>query len=161
IEALPPRHDVARRVTWDLREFAGRRGYLELIDADAGIAYAWMALGRIDPPVVPLPKMVSAGAARAHAAEIARSLHLTDLSDDLQRLEDSASLDINTRAAAAMTLVSFGRDDSLQLLGQILADESQSGELREKIAQQLSSIDSDRARAALTAAIKPSSSRMQ
>src|SRR5262249_22824673 len=54
-EATPPRNDVAQRITWDLHHHVNHRGYLEIIDGDDGPAYAWLALGRLDPPVVPLP----------------------------------------------------------------------------------------------------------
>src|SRR5260370_11845182 len=56
-ETYAPRNDLAQRVTWDLGARAGRPGYLELTDADNGGAYAWIAIGRFDPPVVTVPQL--------------------------------------------------------------------------------------------------------
>ena len=53
-ETKPPRNDTAQRTTWDLKEFAGRRGYLEIVDGDTRRAYAWLAVGRFEPNVVPI-----------------------------------------------------------------------------------------------------------
>ena len=41
----------------DLGEFAGRRGYLEIVDGDDRGAYAWIAVGRLEPNVVGIPKV--------------------------------------------------------------------------------------------------------
>ncbi|RMF37454.1 MAG: hypothetical protein D6753_17520 [Planctomycetota bacterium] len=43
--AYPPRSDIAQRVEWDLHPFAGRPVRLEIVDADDGNAYAWIAAG--------------------------------------------------------------------------------------------------------------------
>lgn len=52
-QALPPRDDTARRVDWDLQDVpAGTEVYLELTDGDRGDAWAWLAAGRFEPPVV-------------------------------------------------------------------------------------------------------------
>src|SRR4029077_3489684 len=33
---FPPRNDTAQKTTWDLRQWAGKQGFLEIVDADAG-----------------------------------------------------------------------------------------------------------------------------
>lgn len=43
--AFPPRNDVAARIAWSLEEVAGTRVRVELVDADSGDAYAWLAVG--------------------------------------------------------------------------------------------------------------------
>jgi putative heme-binding domain-containing protein len=43
-QAAPPRSDTARAVDWDLRELAGRPVRVEVIDGDAGNAYAWLGV---------------------------------------------------------------------------------------------------------------------
>jgi putative heme-binding domain-containing protein len=45
-EASPPRNDVAHKVEWQTAEFQGRSVFVELVDGDAGTAYAWLAVGR-------------------------------------------------------------------------------------------------------------------
>lgn len=51
-----PRNDLAQRVHWDLKEFAGTEGYLEVVDSDSGKAYAWLAIGRFQPEVISIPR---------------------------------------------------------------------------------------------------------
>jgi putative heme-binding domain-containing protein len=50
--AFPPRSDTAQKVTWDLSSVAGQPVRLEIVDGDAGGAYAWLGVGRIEPTVV-------------------------------------------------------------------------------------------------------------
>ncbi len=45
-EAFPPRNDRAKRVAWALSDFENQPVRIEVIDADAGDAYAWLAVGR-------------------------------------------------------------------------------------------------------------------
>ncbi|MEZ6130275.1 MAG: hypothetical protein R3C59_16440 [Planctomycetaceae bacterium] len=49
--ALAPRHDDATTVRWDLANVVGRKAYLEIIDGISDRAYAWLAVGRIQPSV--------------------------------------------------------------------------------------------------------------
>lgn len=53
--AAPPRNDVAQPVAWDLADIAGRSVRIALVDGDTAGAYAWLAFGRLNPPVVALP----------------------------------------------------------------------------------------------------------
>ena len=50
--ALPPRNDVAQEVKWDLQDLAGKQVCLELTDGAGGDAYAWLAAGDFDPPMI-------------------------------------------------------------------------------------------------------------
>jgi putative heme-binding domain-containing protein len=49
-EAFPPRNDQARRVAWALADVEGQPVRIEVIDGDAGNAYAWLAVGRFSDP---------------------------------------------------------------------------------------------------------------
>ncbi len=51
-EVYPPRHDTAHPVKWDLSDLGAKEVYLEAEDGDNGNAYAWLAFGRVEPPVV-------------------------------------------------------------------------------------------------------------
>jgi putative heme-binding domain-containing protein len=44
-----PRNDIARRITWDFPEHAGKRAFVEAVDGDEGRAYAWIAFGDFEP----------------------------------------------------------------------------------------------------------------
>ncbi len=52
---VPPRNDTAQKTTWNLQKWAGRKGVLEVVDADAGPAYAWLGVSRFEPAVVATP----------------------------------------------------------------------------------------------------------
>ncbi len=47
-----PRTDTAQSVEWDLSEVQGSRVRLEVVDGDKGAAYAWLAVGGFEPPVL-------------------------------------------------------------------------------------------------------------
>ncbi|UUO04846.1 c-type cytochrome [Blastopirellula sp. J2-11] len=51
-----PRTDIATRVAWDLKPYAGQLGYLEVVDQDRGGSYAWIALGDLDSQEMQLPE---------------------------------------------------------------------------------------------------------
>jgi putative heme-binding domain-containing protein len=50
--AFPPRNDTAREVRWELATHAGKPVRIELVDGDDATAFAWLAAGRFEPPVV-------------------------------------------------------------------------------------------------------------
>jgi putative heme-binding domain-containing protein len=58
--AFPPRNDIAQRVELDLSAHAGRPVRLELVDGDAGNAYAWLGIARTEPAVVRITDFQSA-----------------------------------------------------------------------------------------------------
>ncbi|MBT5019185.1 c-type cytochrome [Planctomicrobium sp.] len=55
--ALVPRNDTAQKITWDLSEFSGEKGFLQVNDGIDLTAYAWIAIHGIEPPVVSLPTL--------------------------------------------------------------------------------------------------------
>jgi putative heme-binding domain-containing protein len=55
-EASPPRNDTARKIEWTFADAEqGKEAFLEVVDGDTGAAYAWLAIGRIEPPILKLP----------------------------------------------------------------------------------------------------------
>jgi putative membrane-bound dehydrogenase-like protein len=74
--AYPPRNDTAQHVRWSAAEVspdqpAGRSVRLEIVDGETGDAYAWLAVGRIEPAVVGVESFMSQGRARAQLAALA------------------------------------------------------------------------------------------
>ena len=104
-EQLRRGNDVAQKITWDLTKFAGRKGYFEATDGDTGTAYAWLAFGRFDPPVV----RIGTSARRVHGAaiQIVAALGLTDQAAAVARAATS-DLEAETPAAAAQALGTLG-----------------------------------------------------
>ncbi|MEN9021829.1 MAG: PVC-type heme-binding CxxCH protein [Verrucomicrobiales bacterium] len=81
--AKPPRNDVAQELIWDTTTHQGTDAYVELIDGDDGVAYAWLAVGRFSianlNPNHHIKKQIL-------AAELIRDLHLTEFKTDLEQL---------------------------------------------------------------------------
>ena len=50
--AFPPRSDTLQPVTWDLADLTGQTVHLEIVDGDAGKAYAWLGITAIEPPTL-------------------------------------------------------------------------------------------------------------
>lgn len=107
--AVPPRHDVAQRVRWELAEIAGQKGYLEIVDGMDASAYAWLAISQIDPAVISLPAISPAAESRLLIAtcELAGELGMQERSADLVSVLKDSELSIAVRAQAAATLARF------------------------------------------------------
>jgi putative heme-binding domain-containing protein len=154
-EALPPRDDLARKVTWDLKKFAGRRALFEATDGFVADGYAWLAFGRFDPPVLKMPA-ISPDVIRQRqesAAKIAGALHLTALEQRLGELLAARSVDAQARAAAARALASISPDRHVKELGAVASDPQVPPALREAVSQALGELNSPAGRTELVAAL--------
>ena len=154
-EAMPPRNDTAQKIEWDLAEFvvpplggskaeksqekapskggttSGRRGYIELLDADEGSGYAWLAVGRfsiagLNPSDVPSQQIA--------AANLIADFKIGDLKS--QAIERLVSHDTDARAkeAFARALLALHPDTVLSSLVPLITDVSLPEALREQIA---------------------------
>jgi putative heme-binding domain-containing protein len=155
-KAPPPRDDAARKITWDLRDHAGQKGYLEVVDGDAGTGYAWIAFGKLDPQVVPLPQVGSQTIQKRirSAAEVAAELKLTEAAGGLREVIADRANDVETRAAAANALATVGGDDGVAAMRQVTEDPAQSIDLREAVARALGGSPLASARSALVDGFK-------
>jgi putative heme-binding domain-containing protein len=159
-EAAPPRHDIAQKVTWDLADFAGRRGVIEITDGNSGGAYAWLAVARFEPELPQLRLAVPQGASRRMqlAAELIRSLKLTGFVPELTKVAFNAAADADTRAAAARALLGSNADKIIPQLAAIVADPNASAPVREKFAAALAEAKSFDA---ITTALSTAPHRLQ
>lgn len=125
-ESLPPRDDVAQQVQWDLTKHAGKRGYLEIVDGIAASSFAWLAIGRFEPPVISTPKLgIDRASARLRSASLlASALTLRDLEKNFRALVLEANMDLDTRLAAARTVLTFHPDTIASALVEAAADPS-------------------------------------
>ena len=137
---LPPRNDLARRVEWDLTDFAGKRGHIEVVDGLNIQAYAWLAVSRFEPPLITIPIIAPNVLAERQiaAATIARALKLKHLAPTLTQLAASASVSIEARAACVETLVSLTPHPLGRALLAPLKDPAVATSLRSEIAMRLS-----------------------
>ena len=131
-QAFPPRDDTAQLVEWSLSKHAGRQAYLEIVDGMELNAYAWLAAGRFDPCVPPLPSVGPSDVAQRQqsAAAIVQAFALEDLAPRLRGVALRAESDPQARAAAARALVSLEPDERLAALASIAADPALPAALR-------------------------------
>ncbi|WP_197453937.1 DUF7133 domain-containing protein [Caulifigura coniformis] len=97
-EAFPPRNDVAQLVEWDLSEFAGRSGAIEIVDAHTGDAFAWIAAGRFSRDQLNPPAQDSG----ATAVGLIKDFRLASLVPRLDPLLLSENRSLRTHAATAL-----------------------------------------------------------
>jgi putative membrane-bound dehydrogenase-like protein len=77
--AYPPRHDSGHPVRWPAADLTpavtpGRLVCLEVVDGESGDAYAWLAVGRIEPAVVDVAAFESQSRARTQLTALASLL---------------------------------------------------------------------------------------
>ena len=161
-ETLPPRNDRAQPVTWDLHAVAGQSGYLEGVDGDTNRSFAWLAFGRLDPPVVSVPKGMLSNESLVRAADVTRILKLTQLSDDLTApsVRSRARSSRAHRGCAWRWRASDPKPRSNRS-GQTLLDPATPDPLSQQIVSELSQVDSDAARAALAGAMATTPAKVQ
>ena len=109
LAALPPRHDTARLVKWDLADHAGKTGYLEILDRDTGTGFAWLAVGRFSIPDLN-PRTYSPTVA---ATNLVIKLRLTSTVPTLKRIVSNNSAPLVDRLRCAQTLLTLRPDARL------------------------------------------------
>jgi putative heme-binding domain-containing protein len=135
-EAKPPRNDTAQKVVWNLNAANGRRAYIEVVDGDTGTAYAWLAVGRFEPDVAPLPRIDPnqlAGRQKS-AAELVSKFKGIGLKPRLETALLRPDTEADVRPAIASALLSLKPDDLLAAIVPALGDGSVSSELRTRMA---------------------------
>jgi putative heme-binding domain-containing protein len=157
-ESRPPRNDTARPFTWSLEEHAGKRGYLELVDGDAGNAYAWLAVGRfslaaLNPSDTPRKQQL--------VAAIVARLKLNPFRPQLAALAANGETDRVARTAIAQALVALQPDARAAALAAALADVSVPDELALKIGQVLAVPSDDDYLDVLREVMKRAATRLQ
>ena len=160
---IPPRNDVARKVTWDLKAWAGREGVIEAVDADTGTAYAWLAIGRFEPGVVAAPgaDFAFTDTTLATAVQVADQLHLEKLADRVIELISSPQVDTSVRTAAAQAGLNLSRQAAIESLAKVVGAPTEPAVLRTQAAQLLASVNSPASREALAAALRSAPAPLQ
>jgi putative heme-binding domain-containing protein len=162
-EAFAPRNDVAQPIEWDLSSHRGARGYLEIVDGDTGDAYAWVAAGRFEPPVVAVPTISpNAIAARQQAgADLARTLPLPRLEPKLTQILLEPTTEMDVCAASARALAAFKSNEVLIALAPLAGDPALQSDLRGKVKQVLTQGDQQHASSVLAEAMRIAPARLQ
>jgi putative heme-binding domain-containing protein len=160
--APAPRNDIAQKVTWDLGGHVGKQVFLELVDGDTATAYAWLAVGRFEPTVVPLPKTTPKliDERLTSAAQIILATRDTALAPQLvAALKSPAGVD--ARASVATTLLALNTKQYLPVCGEIMNDAGAPDVLRQKLAQTIAESNSDEGRALVVNTLRHSPERSQ
>ena len=162
-ETFPPRNDTAQPVTWNLSPFVGRQGYIEITDGDNGNAYAWLAIGRFDPPVVAVPGTSPSAIAQRQqaAAELVRLFSLRRLAPQLARALVNPATEPGAAGAIAQTLVALHPDDNLAVLAPLLGDPAVSSLFRQRIARSIAESNASGAAAMVEEAFRTLPRRLQ
>ncbi|MEO7300261.1 MAG: PVC-type heme-binding CxxCH protein [Verrucomicrobiota bacterium] len=164
METAPPRNDVAHSVTWDLKQFAGKKGFLEITDANTGDGFAWLSVGRIVPDeLVPMPTVIPnlVEQRQIFAAQLAEALHLKILETPLAELLQNENADVETRAAAAQALATINSNAHILKFNLILKNANAPMKLREKMAQVLAKNNLPEAKTALLEVLNIAPERLQ
>lgn len=157
-EASPPRNDVAQKFEWDLKDHAGKRGYIELVDGDTGTGYAWLAVGRFSVAALnPMPHV----AQQTAGAELAAKFKLAALRPRLGELLASEKTDPAVRAAAGQAFVALETQAANRALATALSSAELVGVDRAKLTSDLTSGEEPRVASALKVALQASSLRLQ
>src|SRR5262249_41387809 len=125
-----------RRTTWDFGAHAGKTAVIEVVDGISLTAYAWIAISRIEPPVVTVPNVGPEVVARRQrgAAELAAALGLRDLESSLKAVAHEDFADASARVDSARAIVAFHPDIARSAMLQVAADPAvESALLREII----------------------------
>ncbi len=155
-EAYAPRNDTAQMITWDLSAHAGKRGFVEATDADTGESYAWIALGRFDPPIVAMPSISPAEIVKRQqtACDLAARLQLASFASNLSSLANDREADSEARISAARALLSLAPSKSVAALASTLSDTGEPALFRTRLGELLAENKSSEALAAVVAAMK-------
>lgn len=122
-EAFAPRNDTAQRIEWNLSNIQGTRVRLEIVDADEGDAYAWLAFGRVKPEVISLPQASPKDLSQrlSVAAQLAGHLKLTHLKPQLREWINGGAPDSEVMTAAARAYSQMNQNNPAERLIGFLA----------------------------------------
>ena len=162
-EAAPPRNDIAQKVTWDLAEFSGRSGVVEVTDGNSGAGFAWIAFGRFDPELPQLGFGGHANAARGIrvAVDLVRTLKLKEFGPMLTKFALAGAMDPDTRTAAARALLGGDPAKAIPQIATIVNDSGAPAPLREKFAAALAEARTPAAIAVIATALRDAPHRLQ
>lgn len=137
--AFPPRQDTAKRIEWDLSEYAGKAGYFEANDGDADVSYAWLAFGRFSPelPELALGDVAGVESRLLVATKLARDLKLSRLNPAVTKLLENPNGGFRVRKAAAATVAQLAGGGIRLAAAAIVGDQNVLEKVRDQFAASL------------------------
>ncbi|MEX0792655.1 MAG: HEAT repeat domain-containing protein [Pirellulaceae bacterium] len=145
-----PRDDTAREIKWNLGRYEGKPAYVEVVDADAGGTYAWLAAGRFSHYQLEVQPLVDTGDQWTKLLRGIAQFKLTSHLPQLVKLSLDRSQPIALRQAALEATGSLAEGNQPAAhLAQLLGGGEHPEPLRRQAARVLGGIDHPEARAAL------------
>jgi putative heme-binding domain-containing protein len=132
-----------------------------VVDGDDGNAYAWLAIGRFDPPILKVPAgdPSQIGKRQRAAAELAGALQVASLEPRLSKLMLAPETEPDAKAALAQAVLAIKPNDLLAALAAILPDPSLPVSLRDAITSVVAA--KEKPDAVITEAFRSISHRLQ
>ncbi len=159
----PPRDDVARQYTWNLKKWAGQQGVFEAVDADTSEAYAWLGVGRFEPAVVanPVENFAFVDTSLITAIQVANQLQLDQLAGPVVGLLHNRHADTPVRIAAASAGLNLDRVGAVKALLTVVQNSEEPFALRTVAAQLLGPVNTQPSLLALATALGTAPGPMQ
>lgn len=126
----PPRHDVARRFTWETGDNAGSEVVVELVDENNEAAFAWLAAARFSEPRLNPSRMSQQ---TEQAIEIIDTFQLRQFQKRLVQLLRNGKMNRHLTSLTAAAIVKMTPDARLHTLAVALNNNGLSLTLRKKI----------------------------
>ena len=159
--AEPPRNDTAQEYVWDLQEYAGQQAVFEIVDASTLPAYAWIGVGRFDPPLIQVPDGSRENLA-ADACEMIGRFRLTAYLPQLLAIAAAEGQVPGARVAAAASALKLGgHDQALPILKRLLVDARLDTVARQRVVEALGRSDDDEARRILSESLTHAPATLQ
>ena len=157
------RNDVAKKFTWDLKADAGKQGYLEIVDADTAGAWAWIAVGRFEPEVVPMPATEprTLEQRKIMLAEMVRDFKLVGYEPQLAGWLRSKNESEDVRTSSARTLLAMNPEAHFADVKNICMDSDESEVMREKAIDALAELNTPASRGVIVDVLQTSPEYMQ
>ena len=135
-KTAPPRNDGGVEMEWDLREFAGRRVRLEIVDGDTNGSFAWLAVGGFEPNVAPIPEhdLQTITRRQTAVARVVHDLKLREVLISAESIAHNPAASTEARSLVAQALLANGTAPQQTKLGDLLMDETAPESLRLAIA---------------------------
>lgn len=109
---IVPRNDVANQFTLDMKEHAGKAGYIEVVDGNSAASYAWIAVREFSPEVPPLPFEDSVKS-KLDLLHILQDFKILLAESRLKQLLSDSKLDWEIRISVAETLDQLGGEEEV------------------------------------------------
>src|SRR5262249_994216 len=113
---------------------AGKQGYLEIVDGDTGGAYAWIAVGRFEPEVVPMPATEPRAIEQRKImlAQMVRDFKLAGYETQMAGWLADKNESEDVRTTVARTLLAMNPEGHFAEVKNICLDAGESEVMREK-----------------------------